>query len=165
MAKDHSFDIVSEVDFQEVNNAVDQCKKEVFQRYDFKGSNSVIEWDLQAKTITLQTETDMRLKALGDILQTKLAKRQVSLKAIEFGTAEKAAGGTLRQVLQVRHGIPSEKAKEIVKFIKTSKLKAQPQIQQEQIRVQSAKIDTLQEVMQLVKGKGFGIDLQFINYR
>jgi len=138
---------------------VDQSKKEVFQRYDFKGSNSVIEWDLQAKTITLQTENDMRLKALGDILQTKLAKRQVSLKAIEFGTAENAAGGTLRQVLQVRHGIASEKAKEIVKFIKTSKLKAQPQIQQDQIRVQSAKIDTLQEVMQLVKGKGFGIFL------
>ena len=165
MAKDHSFDIVSQVDLQEVRNAVEQSKKEVGQRYDFKGSRSTIDFDVQEKTLTLNTENEVRLKALNDILQMKLAKRQVSLKSLEFGTAEKATGGTLRQVLKVRQGIASEKAKEIVQFIKQSKVKAQSQIQEDQVRVQSSKIDTLQEVIQLLKKKDFGVDLQFINYR
>jgi len=165
MAKDHSFDIVSQVDFQEVSNAVMQCKKEVVQRYDFKGSHSVVDWNEKEKTITLQSENDVRLRALVDILQTKLAKRQVSLKAIEFKDPEKASGGSLRQVLNIRHGIPSEKAKEIVKFIKQSKIKVQPTIQEDQIRVQSAKIDFLQDIIQTIKTQDFEIDLQFINYR
>jgi len=165
MAKDHSFDIVSQVDFQEVSNAADQTKKEVSQRYDFKGCKSTVEWNAQEKTITLQTENEMRLKALADILQAKLAKRQVSLKNAEFGDTEKAAGGTAKQIVKILHGISTEKAKEIVKMIKQSKLKAQAQIQENQIRVQSSKIDFLQDVIQLVKGHDFDIDLQFINYR
>ncbi|MBP9732868.1 MAG: YajQ family cyclic di-GMP-binding protein [Candidatus Omnitrophica bacterium] len=165
MSKDHSFDIVSQVDLQEVTNAVEQARKEVATRFDFKGSNSSIEWDLQEKKITLKTENELRLRSLRDILETKFAKRQVSLKCLDEGEMESATGGTVRQVLTIKQGIASDKAKEIVKFIKAAKLKAQATIQEEQIRVQAAKIDDLQTVIQMVKSQDFGIDLQFINYR
>jgi uncharacterized protein YajQ (UPF0234 family) len=165
VAKDHSFDIVSEVDFAEVTNAVEQTRKEVAQRYDFKGSEVTIEWNKADSLIILRVENDMRLRALNDILQMKLVKRKVSLKAIDAKEAEKATGGTLKQDIKVRNGIEMNKAKEIIKFIKQSKLKAQAQIQKDQIRVQSAKIDTLQEVMQSVKSEDFGINIDFINYR
>jgi len=165
MAKDHSFDIVSEVDFQEVLNALEQTKKEVAQRFDFKGSNTVVDFDKTKKTITLTTESEMRLKSLTDILETKMAKRHISLKALEFGPTDKAAGGSVRQEITIVNGISIEKAKEIVKRVKQSKLKVQAQIQKDQVRVQSAKIDTLQDAIQYVKSKDFGVDLQFINYR
>lgn len=165
MSKDHSFDIVSQVDFQEVTNAVEQSRKEVATRFDFKGSNTTVDWDLQEKKITLKTENELRLRSLRDILETKFAKRQVSLKCLDEGEMESATGGSVRQVLTIKQGIASDKAKEIVKFIKAAKLKAQPLIQEDQIRVQSAKIDDLQSVIQLVKSHDFGIDLQFINYR
>lgn len=165
MAKDHSFDIVSQVDLQEVTNAVEQSRKEVATRFDFKGSNSVIEWNLEEKKITLKTEHELRLKALRDILETKFSKRHVSLKCIDEGELEKATGGTLRQVLTIKQGIEADKAKEIVKAIKAAKTKVHTQIQDDQVRVQAAKIDDLQETIQLIKTQDFGIDLQFINYR
>jgi hypothetical protein len=165
MSKDHSFDIVSQVDLQEVTNAVEQSRKEVATRFDFKGSNSLIEWDLQEKKITLKTENEMRLKSLRDILDIKFAKRQVSLKSIEEAEVEKATGGTVRQVLTIKQGIASDKAKEIVKAIKAGKMKVQALIQEEQVRVQAGKIDDLQAVIQVVKAQNFGLDLQFINYR
>ena len=165
MAKDHSFDIVSQVDLQEVTNAVEQSRKEVATRFDFKGSNSAVEWNLAEKKITIKTETELRLKALKDILETKFAKRQVSLKCIDEAEVEKATGGSVRQILTIKQGIESEKAKEIVKAIKAAKMKVQTQIQDDQVRVQAAKIDDLQSVVQLVKSQDFGLDLQFINYR
>ncbi len=165
MAKDHSFDIVSEVDFAEVTNAVEQTRKEIAQRYDFKGSSASVEWNKTDCLIILRVENDMRLRALNDILQMKLVKRQVSLKALEAKDPEKATGGTLKQDIKVCNGIEMSKAKDIIKFIKQTKLKAQAQIQKDQVRVQSAKIDILQEVMQAVKSEDFGINIDFINYR
>ena len=165
MSKDHSFDIVSQVDLQEVTNAVEQARKEVATRFDFKGSNTQIEWNLQEKKITLKTENELRLRSVRDILDTKFAKRHVSMKCIEEAPLENATGGSVRQVLTIKQGIESDKAKEIVKFIKASKLKGQAQIQEDQVRVQAGKIDDLQSVIQLLKTQDFGIDLQFINYR
>jgi len=165
MAKDHSFDIVSEVDFQEVTNAVEQAKKEIAQRYDFKDSKSTIDWNKQEKSITLHTENDFRLRSLTDVLHTKMSKRGVSIRCLEPGAVEKAIGGSVRQGFKVQSGIAQEKAKEIVKYLKQSKIKVQAQIQADQVRVQSAKIDLLQEVIGLIKRQNFGIDLQFINYR
>lgn len=165
MSKDHSFDIVSQVDLQEVTNAVEQARKEILTRYDFKGSQSVIDWNRTEKKVTLQTESEMRMKAIKDSLTVKFAKRNVSLKAIKYGPEEKASGGSVRQVLTIEPGIPKETAKEIVKLMKDSKIKVQAQIQEDQVRVQSAKIDFLQEAIQLLKTKTFDTDLQFINYR
>lgn len=166
MAKDHSFDIVSQVDLQEVDNAVQQARKELAQRFDFKGSMSSVDLDKTDKTLTLKTENDFRLKTLIDLLQTKLIKRGVSLKALDYGKMETGmVGGSVKQVITVRSGLASEKAKEIVKHIKDAKLKVQAQIQDEQIRVQAAKIDDLQAVIAWVRQKDFDVDLQFVNYR
>jgi cyclic-di-GMP-binding protein len=165
MAKSHSYDIASEVDLQEVSNAIEQTKKEIATRYDFKDSKSSVDFDKGEKKISLHTESDFRLKSVTDILHTRCVKRGVSLKALEPQEVERAVGGTVRQTITIRQGISTEKAKEIVKFIKQSKLKVQAQIQEQKIRVQSAKIDTLQESIQLVKGQNFDIDLQFSNYR
>jgi len=164
-SQNHSFDIVSGVNLQEVSNAVDQAKKEISQRYDFKDSKSTIEWNLKDKKIILESENDFRLKALIDVLQTKMAKRGVSLKSLDYKPAEKATGGSLRQTIEIIQGLKSEKAKEIVKYIKETKIKVQAQIQEDQVRVTSAKIDNLQELIGLVKAKSFGVDLQFENYR
>ena len=165
-SKDHSFDIVSQVDVQEIDNAVQQAKKELGQRFDFKGSDSSIELDKIQKTITLKTENEYRLKTLIDLLQTKCVKRNVSLKALKFEKLETGmVGGSVKQVVTIQNGIPSDKAKEIVKSIKESKIKVQSQIQEDQIRVQSPKIDDLQAAMGCVKQKNFDIDLQFLNFR
>ncbi len=165
-SKDHSFDVVSEVSMQEVDNAVTQAKKELDQRFDFKGSNSSIELDKTQKTITLKTENEYRLKTLVDLLQTKCVKRSVSLKALEFGKLETGMiGGSVKQVITIRNGIVPEKAKEISKFIRDTKIKAQAQIQGEQLRVQAPKIDDLQAVIGLLKQNDFNIDLQFVNFR
>ncbi len=165
-SKDHSFDTVSQVDMQEIDNAVQQAKKELAQRFDFKGSNSSIELDKALKTITLKTENEFRLKTLVDLLQTKSVKRNVSLKSLQYGTVETGmVGGSVKQIITIQSGIPQDKAKEIVKFIKDLKMKVQPQIQSDQVRVQAPKIDDLQSVIQVLKKHDFGVDLQFVNFR
>jgi len=163
MASDNSFDIVSDVDLMEVSNAVQQAMKEIRQRFDFKGSVSDIA--LEKETLTLHSDDESRLKAVIDILAGKLAKRGVSLKALEYGKLEPAAKGTVRQVVTIRKGIPSEKAKEIVKFIKSTGVRVQAQIQEAQVRVSGKNRDDLQAIIQRVKGQDFGLDLQFTNYR
>jgi len=166
MAKDHSFDVVSEVNMQEVDNAVQQTKKELAQRFDFKGSMSTVDLDKTEKTITLKTENDFRLKTLVDMLQSKCVKRAVSLKALDYQTVETGmVGGSVKQVIKIRQGIESEKAKEISKAIRDLKMKVQAQIQSEQIRVQAPKIDDLQAVIAYLKKTDFGVDLQFVNFR
>lgn len=163
MASDNSFDIVSDVDFMEVSNAVQQSMKEIRQRFDFKGSVSDIA--LEKETLTLHSDDESRLKAVIDILAGKLVKRGVSLRALEYGKLEPAAKGTIRQVVTIRKGIPSEKAKEIVKFIKSTGIRVQAAIQEAQVRVSGKNRDDLQAIIQRVKGQDFGLDLQFTNYR
>ena len=165
MAEEHSFDIVCEVDMQEVTNAVAQAVKEIGQRFDFKGSKSSIDLDKGKGVITLISDDEQKLKSVIDILQTKLVKRGVALKALGYGKVEKAAGGTARQAVTLQQGIPQEKAKEIVKIIKDMKLKASSEIQKDQVRVKAKKIDDLQAIMASLKEKDFGIHLQFSNYR
>jgi cyclic-di-GMP-binding protein len=166
MAKDHSFDVVSEVSMQEVDNAVHQAKKELEQRFDFKGSQSSIELDKTEKKITLKTENDYRLKTLIDMLQTKCVKRGVSLKALKFEKLETGMiGGSIKQVVTIQNGIESEKAKEITKAIKETKLKVQAQIQGDQVRIQAPKIDDLQSIIAFLKSRDFGLDLQYVNFR
>jgi len=149
---------------QEVDNAVNQAQKEMQQRYDFKGSKSEIKWE-KKEEMTILADDDSKLASVIDILQTKFVKRGVSLKALDFEKVEDAAGSMKRQVVKLRMGIPTEKAKQIIKIIKDAKLKVQTQIQDEQVRVTGKKIDDLQEVIQLLKGKDVDIDLQFENMR
>ncbi|WKZ32565.1 MAG: YajQ family cyclic di-GMP-binding protein [Thermodesulfobacteriota bacterium] len=159
-----SFDIVSKTDVQEVDNAVNQAVKEMEQRYDFKGSKSEIKWE-KKEDITVIADDDGKLRSVLDILQTKLVKRGVSLKSLEYGKVEDASGSMKKQVLKIRQGIPSEKAKEITKLVKELKLKVQTQIMDDQIRVTGKKIDDLQEAIQAIKGKDMDISLQFVNMR
>ncbi|MBI3294697.1 MAG: YajQ family cyclic di-GMP-binding protein [Deltaproteobacteria bacterium] len=159
-----SFDIVVNVNYQEVDNAVNQAQKEIAQRYDFKGSKSKIEWD-KKNEITLLGDDDFKLKAVVEILQGKMVKRGISTKNMEFGQVEPANLGCVRQKLTLQAGIPTEKAKQIVKAIKDSGLKVQPQIQDEQVRVTGKKRDDLQDVMGLVRKNDFGLDVQFLNFR
>ncbi len=163
MAKENSFDIVSKTDYAEVTNALNQTEKEVSQRFDFKGSKAAAE--LVGKDLQLTAEDDTRLRNLNDILQTKLVKRGVSLKALDYQKIEPAAGGTVRQLVKVQQGIPTDKAKEVVRFIKDGKYKVQASIQGETVRVSGKDRDTLQEVISALKGKDFGIDMTFDNYR
>ncbi len=165
-SNDHSFDVVSEVNLQEADNAVQQAKKELAQRFDFKGSQSSMDLDKSQKTITLKTENEYRLKTLVDLLQTKCVKRGVSLKGLQFGKVETGmVGGSVKQVITIQNGIPTDKAKEITKSIKEMKWKVQTQIQNDQVRVQAPKIDDLQAVIAFLRQKDFGIDLQFVNFR
>jgi len=159
-----SFDIVSKVDEQEVDNAVNQAIKEMSQRYDFKGSKSEIKWEKKEEVIII-ADDDYKLKAVIDILQTKLAKRGVSLKSLEYGKVEDASGGLKRQVIKILQGIPQDKAKEISKFIKELKLKVEAQIQGDQLRISGKKIDDLQEAIRSLKEKDLKIALQFVNMR
>lgn len=159
-----SFDIVINVNYQEVDNAINQAQKEIAQRYDFKGSKSKIEWD-NKNEITLIGDDDFKLKAVVDILQGKLVKRNVSLKNLTFGSVEPASEGCVRQKVTLQAGIPTEKAKQIVKAIKDTGIKVQPQIQDEQVRVSGKKRDDLQEVMGVVRKSDFGLDFQFLNFR
>lgn len=163
MAGENSFDIVSDVNMMEVSNAVQQAMKEIRQRFDFKGSVSDIA--LEKETMTLHSDDEARLKAVVDVLATKLTKRGVSLKALDYGAIEPAAKGTVRQAVTIRKGIDTEKAKEIVKFLKGSGLKVQAAIQEDQVRVTGKKRDDLQAAIQRVKAHDFGLDLQFTNYR
>ena len=163
MAGENSFDVVSDVDLMEVSNAVQQAIKEIRQRFDFKGSVSDIA--LEKETLTLTSDDESKLKSVIDILQTKLVKRGVSLKALDYGAIQPAAKGSVRQVVTIKKGISPEKAKEIVKFIKGSGVKVQASIQEDQVRVSGKKRDDLQAIIQLLKSQDFGIDLQFTNYR
>jgi hypothetical protein len=158
-----SFDVVSNVDMQEVKNAISQAMKEITTRFDLKGSNSLVE--LQGKEILITSGDDSKMKAVRDVLEERLVKRQVPLKALTFGDVEKALGQTARQKVTLQEGIPSDKAREIVKVIKGSKLKVQASIQGEQVRVTGKSKDDLQSVMQLLKSTDLGIDMQFTNRR
>jgi uncharacterized protein YajQ (UPF0234 family) len=163
MAQQNSFDIVSEVDRAEVVNAINQAMKEVRQRFDFKGSNANVA--LEAKELVLTAEDETRLRNMNDILQQKLVRRGVPLKAFNYGKAEPAAGGTLRQHVAIQEGIPQDKAKEVVRFIKDSKAKVQAAIQSDVVRVTGKDRDTLQDIIAKLKAKDFGIHMQFTNYR
>ena len=160
-----SFDIVSRVDIQEVDNAINQSIKEMQQRYDFRGTRSKIEWDRKDATVVITADDDYKLKAVVDILHGRLARRGISLKALVYGKVEDASGGLKRQTIRIRQGIPTEKAKELVKRIKDLKLKVQAQIQADQIRVSGKKIDDLQTVIQSLKSLDLDINLQFVNMR
>lgn len=164
MAKDASFDIVSEVDLQEVRNAVDQAKREITQRYDFKGTASNVELN-KDNEIIVRSNTEQKVKDAVKVLEEKLVKRKVALKALQRGNIEEAGGGTARQTLKINQGISTEKAREIVKYLKDMKVKAQSSVQGEQVRVSSKSRDTLQDIIQAVKEHDFGIPLQFTNYR
>ena len=165
MADEHSFDIASKVDLQEVLNAVQQAMKEILQRFDFKGSKSSIDLNKDKHEITLVSDDELKLKTVVDILQTKLVKRGVSLKALQYGKVDQAAGNTVRQLVTLQQGIPVDKAKEIVKLIKDTKMKVQAEIQKDQVRVKAKKIDDLQALIALLRGKDLGIHIDFINYR
>lgn len=163
MAKENSFDIVSKTDYAELDNALNQTSKEISQRFDFKGSKAAVE--LKDKDLIMTAEDETRLRNMNDILQSKLLKRGISLKALEYGKIEPAAGGTVRQLVKIQQGIPTDKAKEVVRFIKDNKYKVQASIQGETVRVSGKDRDTLQEVIAALKAKDFGIDMQFDNYR
>jgi len=163
MAQQNSFDIASKVDRSEIVNAIDQTMKEVRQRFDFKGSAAEVQ--LEEKDILLSAEDETKLRNMNDILQQKLVRRKVPLKALSYGKVEPAAGGTVRQRAAIQQGIPTEKAKEVVKFIKDTKAKVQASIQGDVVRVTGRDRDTLQDVIANLKGKDFGIHMEFVNYR
>ncbi len=163
MAQQNSFDIVSQVDRAEIVNAINQTMKEVRQRFDFKGSAANVA--LEEKELVLSAEDETKLRNMNDILQQKLVRRGVPLKAFTYGKAEPAAGSSLRQRAEIQQGIPQEKAKEVVKFIKDTKVKVQAAIQGDVVRVTGRDRDTLQEVIGKLKDKDFGIHMQFTNYR
>ncbi len=163
MAQQNSFDIVSQVDNAEIKNALDQTMKEVRQRFDFKGSKAEVQHEKDDLILTAEDET--KLRNMNDILQQKLVRRSVPLKALSYGRVEPAAGGTVRQSVAIQQGIPSDKAKEIVKYIKDTKLKVQAAIQGDVVRVTGRDRDTLQDAITQLKAKDFGINMQFTNYR
>jgi uncharacterized protein YajQ (UPF0234 family) len=165
MADQHSFDVVSEVNIQEVKNALDQTAKELQQRFDFKGSKSGVTLEEDDKVLVILSDDEGKLKSVIDILQNKLVKRGISLKALDYGKVEQALAGTVRQRVAITQGIASEKAKDIGKAIRDAKFKAQTQIQGDQLRVTSKSRDELQAVIAFLKDRDFGIPLQFTNYR
>ncbi len=165
MADQFSFDVVSEVNMQEMRNVVDQATKEVKQRFDFKDSKTEITLKEKEKELVIVSDDEYKLKAVIDIIKAKCVKRGVSLKAFTYGAVEPSLGGTVRQIAKIQSGLATEKAKEIAKAIKESKLKVQAQIQGEQVRVQGKSKDDLQAAIGVLKGMDFGIDLQFTNYR
>jgi cyclic-di-GMP-binding protein len=166
MATQASFDITSGVDLQEVDNAVNQAKKEVAQRYDFKGSRASVDLNRGENTITVVADDEFKLNALWEIVQTRLVRRNVPVKNLSRGTPQAAANSTMRQEIALQQGIPSETAKDIVKYLKDSKLKkVQASIQGDQLRIQSGSKDDLQEAMRLLREQDFGVALQFGNYR
>jgi cyclic-di-GMP-binding protein len=163
MAAENSFDVVCKIDMQEVTNGLDQARREIDNRYDLKGTKNEIL--LEKTDIKLSSADDMKLKAVVDIVQSKLHKRGVPLKALTYGKVETGAGGILRQTIGLQQGIPIEKAREIVRLVKDSKIKVQAAIQEDQIRVSGKSLDDLQRIMGLLREKDFGIALQFTNRR
>jgi len=162
---DNSFDVVSKIEMPEVHNAVQQAQKEIQQRYDLKDSHSSIEVNEKENKITLASKDEYKLKAVIDILESKLVKRKVPLKGLTYGTVIPAAGSTVRQEITLQQGISTEKAREIVKAIKDSKLKVQASIQGDFVRVAGRDRDVLQSAIKLLREAEFGIDMQFTNYR
>jgi uncharacterized protein YajQ (UPF0234 family) len=158
-----SFDVVSSVDLQEVKNAISQAMKEITTRFDLKSTGSDVV--LQGEEIVITSADEFKMKAVRDVLETRLVKRSVPLKALSFGTMDKALGGTVRQKVSMQKGIPTDKAREIVKIVKNSKLKVQAAIQGDQVRISGKNKDDLQAVMQSLKAADLGIDMQFTNYR
>jgi cyclic-di-GMP-binding protein len=163
MAAENSFDIACKIDMQEVTNGLDQARREIETRYDLKGSKNEVK--LEKTDIVLSATDDMKLKAVNDIVQSKLHRRGVPLKALTHGTVEEASGGVKRQRITLQQGIPIDKAKEIVRLIKDAKIKVQASIQEDQVRVSGKNRDDLQKVIAMVKDKDLGIALQFTNYR
>ena len=163
MAAENSFDIACKIDMQEVTNALDQARREIETRYDLKGSKNEV--TLEKTDITVTAPDDMKLKAVVDILQSRLHKRGVPLKALTYGTIEQASGGALRQKIALQQGIPIEKAKEIVRMIKDSKVRVQAAIQEDHVRVSGKNRDDLQKIIAMVREKDLSIALQFTNYR
>jgi len=162
---DNSFDVVSKIDLAEVNNAIQQALKEIVTRYDLKNSKSEIQLNEKDHKILLSSADEFKLKAVNDVLEQKLVKRKVPLKGLTYGAVTPAAGSTVRQEISLQQGIPIEKAREIVKLIKDSKKKVQASIQGDLVRISGRDRDTLQEVIALLRGQDFGIDMQFTNYR
>ena len=166
MATQCSFDVTSTIDLQEVDNALNQARKEVAQRYDFKGTKASIEFETKDAKLVLVADDEFKLNALWEIVSTRLIRRNVPVKNLTRGTAQPAANSTVRQEITLQQGIPTEAAKDIVKFLKDSKLKkVQASIQGDQLRIQSPSRDELQDVMRLLREKDFGVALQFGNYR
>ncbi len=163
MAAENSFDVACKIDPQEVTNALDQARREIETRYDLKGSKNEVR--LETNEITVLAADDMKLRAVVDILQSRLHKRGVPLKALTYGKVEEAAGGALRQKISLQQGIPIEKAREIVRLVKDTKLKVQVAIQEDHVRVSGKNRDDLQKVIALLKEKDLGIAIQFTNYR
>jgi uncharacterized protein YajQ (UPF0234 family) len=161
-----SFDVTSTVDLQEVDNAVNQARKEIAQRYDFKGSSASIEFNKTESTLTLAAEDQMKIGALWDVLQTRMVRRTVPVKNLKLGDIETASGSSLRRVITLQQGIPGDTARDIIKFMKDQKLKkVQASIQGDQLRISSASKDELQEAIRILRSHDFGIALQFGNYR
>jgi cyclic-di-GMP-binding protein len=165
MPQDFSFDVVSKLDLQEVENAIHQANKEMSTRFDFKGSVSRVEWDKKESKLTFFSDDEIKLKSVNDIVQSKLVKRGISLKSLDYKSIENAERATVRQVVMITQGIASDKAKEIVQSIKELKLKVQASIQGDQLRVSGKTKDDLQSVINYLRGADFGLPLQFINYR
>ena len=166
MASTYSFDVTSNIDMPEVDNPVTQARKEIAQRFDFKGSSAAIDLDAKANTLTLTAEDNFKLESVWEVLQTRLIKRSVPVKNMKREEIQPAAGSTVKQVITLQQGIPSDAAREIVKHLKDLKLKkVQAQIQADQVRVTSASKDELQGAMQALRAKDFGVSLQFGNYR
>ncbi len=163
MAAENSFDVACKIDMQEVTNAIDQARRDVATRYDLKGAKNEIE--IEKMDITISSTDDMKVKAVLDILQSKLHRRGIDLKALTINDPEQAGGGLVRQKITLQDGVPMEKAKEIVRLIKDSKIRVQASIQEKQVRVAGKNRDDLQAVIALLKGKDLGIALQFTNYR
>lgn len=163
MSKEASFDIVSKVDMQEATNAINQAQKEIEQRFDLKGTGSEV--TLEKESIMLKAPDEMKLKNLVDVVESKLVKREISLKSLDYGKVESALGGTVRQVITLKQGIDKERAKKITGLIKETKLKVNAQIQDDQIRVVGKNRDDLQAIIAKLKGADIDLDLQFINYR
>ncbi|HEY3380232.1 MAG TPA: YajQ family cyclic di-GMP-binding protein [Vicinamibacterales bacterium] len=161
-----SFDVTSKVDLQEVDNATNQARKEVAQRYDFKGSKAAIDFDRTEGTLVLTADDEFKMQALWEVLETRLVRRKVPLKNMKRGEIEHGANDTVRRTVTLQQGIPTEAAREIVKFLKDRKLKkVQPAIQGDQLRISSPSRDELQGVMTLLREQDFGVELQFGNYR
>ena len=165
MAQANSFDVVSQVDLQEVDNALNQARKEISQRYDFKDSKSSLDFNQKEKQIVVISDDDFKLKSVLDILQTKLIKRSVPIKALKYGNPEPAANSTVRQTISLRVGIDKDDAKTIVKMIKDTKLKVQAQIMDDQVRVSGKNKDDLQQVMKMLRETELPFAMQFVNYR
>ena len=159
-----SFDVVSQLNLQEVDNALNQARKEVAQRYDFKDSLTVIDWD-KKETISIESADEFRVKAVDDVLREKLARRQVPLKAVDFAAIEPGPGGRAKQEIKLKQGIDADRARELVKVVKDAKLKVQAQIMGDQVRVSGKKRDDLQAAIQAIRARDIDLPLQFVNFR